>query len=205
MNERVYDSVKRVADVFGAIAISLLVLPGLLVVATLIRVSDGNPILYKQIRPGKNGEPFTLYKFRTMRLPPTMAASGTERPQVTRIGLFLRASSLDELPQLWNIVRGEMSFIGPRPLLLEYLPHYTDDQFRRHEVRPGLTGLAQVSGRNALSWEEKFELDVQYIERRSFSLDTLILLKSIGVVISRHGVNAEGNTWVEPFGPTSNR
>jgi lipopolysaccharide/colanic/teichoic acid biosynthesis glycosyltransferase len=201
LRKPVFDSLKRCLDLLAALVALVLLAPLLVMVALVILVTVGRPIVFAQERPGCGGEPFTLYKFRTMFDAETSTDAESEKARVTSVGRLLRALSLDELPQLWNIVRGDMSFVGPRPLLMQYLPLYNARQYRRHEVRPGLSGLAQVSGRNRLSWEEKFELDVTYVEKRSFSLDALILLKSIGVVISRHGVNAKGNAWVEPFGP----
>jgi lipopolysaccharide/colanic/teichoic acid biosynthesis glycosyltransferase len=191
---------KRLGDFvvagFGLVFLS----PILAVLAVLVRVFLGSPVLFRQVRPGLNGECFELVKFRSMtqhRDSRGELLSDSER--LTGFGRFLRASSLDELPELWNVVRGEMSLVGPRPLLVEYLPLYSAAQTRRHEVRPGITGLAQVRGRNALNWERKFELDVWYVDNYSVRLDLAILLWTIKSVFSRSGVNAEGSATMPPF------
>lgn len=193
---------KRAFDVLAA-ALGLIVLsPILLLVAAGVRVSMGRPVLFRQSRPGLHGEPFTLLKFRTMREVKGLdgrPAGDAER--MTRAGRFLRSSSLDELPELWNVLRGEMSLVGPRPLLMEYLPLYSGEQHRRHEVRPGLTGWAQVNGRNALSWEEKFSMDVWYVDHRSFLLDLRILLRTLLRVLRREGISQEGHATAVPFRP----
>ncbi len=199
MSKFVFDLFKRWLDFVGALTALLLFAPLLVVVGFVVFVTLGRPVIFAQQRPGRGGKPFTLYKFRTMIDEATSSNLETEKARVTPVGRLLRTLSLDELPQLWNIVRGDMSFVGPGPLLMQYLPLYNERQFRRHEVRPGLSGLAQISGRNQLTWEEKFELDVTYVETRSFGLDALILLKSLGVVMSRRGINPEGTGWVEPF------
>lgn len=203
MSKFVFDLFKRWLDFVGALTALLLFAPLLVVVGFVVFVTLGRPVIFAQQRPGRGGKPFTLYKFRTMIDEATSSNLETEKARVTPVGRLLRTLSLDELPQLWNIVRGDMSFVGPRPLLMQYLPLYNKRQYRRHEVRPGLSGLAQISGRNQLSWEEKFELDVAYVENRSLGLDALILLKSLSVVMSRRGVNPEGTDWVEPFGLNS--
>lgn len=174
--------------------------PALLILAVAVRQTLGSPILFRQRRPGLGGQPFLLYKFRTMRA--ATGAGGLPLPdsqRLTAFGRFLRSTSLDELPELINIIRGEMAFIGPRPLLMEYLPLYTPEQMRRHEVLPGITGWAQVNGRNAISWEEKFALDVWYVDNRSFWLDCRIIMLTIIKVIRRDGVNAPGQATIQPF------
>jgi len=191
---------KRLLDfVVAFLTLLALALP-LLLVAWQIRRKLGSPVLFKQRRPGLHGRPFTMVKFRTMtdeRYP-----DGVLRPDVQRLtayGGFLRASSLDELPELWNVLCGDMSLVGPRPLLLAYLSRYTPQQARRHEVRPGITGWAQISGRNALSWEEKFRLDVWYVDHQSLWLDLRILLITIWKVIRREGISAAGEATMAPF------
>jgi lipopolysaccharide/colanic/teichoic acid biosynthesis glycosyltransferase len=160
----------------------------------------GKPVLFRQTRPGLHGVPFLMIKFRTMR--DAVDASGVPLPdaaRLTRLGRFLRSSSLDELPELWNVLKGEMSLVGPRPLLMEYLPLYSAEQARRHEVRPGVTGWAQVNGRNALSWEDKFALDLWYVENRSLWLDLKIVWMTIRKVIKRDGISAEGEATMPKF------
>src|SRR5690606_34238118 len=175
-------------------------LPVLLVVAWLIRRQMGSPVLFRQMRPGLGGKPFLMVKFRTMR--DARNAQGVELPdseRLTRLGQFLRATSLDELPELWNVLKGDMSLVGPRPLLMEYLPLYSLREFRRHEVRPGVTGWAQVNGRNSLSWQQKFEMDVWYVDNRSFWLDVRILWKTVVKVLLREGISAQGQATMEKF------
>jgi lipopolysaccharide/colanic/teichoic acid biosynthesis glycosyltransferase len=169
--------------------------------AIIVRLKLGSPVLFRQVRPGLGGAPFVMLKFRTM----TDARDGERKllqdaDRVTPFGKLLRASSLDELPELVNVLRGEMSLVGPRPLLMQYLPLYDDFQARRHEVRPGITGWAQVSGRNALSWEEKFALDVWYVENQSLWLDLKILWLTVLTVLRRDGISAEGEATMQPFG-----
>lgn len=191
---------KRAADlVAGAIALVGLV-PVLAAIYLVIRISMGSPVLYRQPRPGLGGRVFMLYKFRTMtdELDPEGNRQGDEQ-RLTRTGRFLRRTSLDELPELWNVIRGEMSLVGPRPLLVDYLPLYTPQQARRHEVRPGITGLAQVSGRNALEWEDRFELDVWYVDNWSIPLDIRILGRTIIKVLKREGISGAGTETMEPF------
>ena len=191
---------KRCFDIAVA-GLALLVLsPLLILVAIAIRGVLGSPVLFRQRRPGWRGRPFELIKFRTMRN--ATDANGRPLPdkqRLTRFGRVLRATSLDELPELWNIVRGDMSLVGPRPLLMEYLPLYSDFQSRRHEVRPGLTGLAQVSGRNALDWQTRFELDVEYVDTQTFWLDIKILCRTVAGVVTARGVNAPGQATVGKF------
>jgi lipopolysaccharide/colanic/teichoic acid biosynthesis glycosyltransferase len=189
---------KRAFDAMAALAALVLLSPVIAAVALLVRVALGRPVLFRQRRPGLGGHPFTLYKFRTM-LPAGDPASAREEDRITRVGALLRSTSLDELPELWNVLRGDMSLVGPRPLLMEYLPLYTPEQARRHEVRPGITGWAQVNGRNAISWEEKFRLDVWYVDHRSFALDLRILLRTIRKVFSREGVTEPGQATVTFF------
>jgi len=180
---------KRLFDLVGATLLLIVLSPVVSVVAVLVRLRLGRPIIYRQQRPGLGGRPFTIYKFRTML--ETTDANGRLLPSVERtppFGQRLRALSLDELPELWNVVKGDMSLVGPRPLMIAYLPRYTAEQARRHEVRPGITGLAQVSGRNAISWEEKFALDVHYVEHHDIRMDLGILVRTAGAVLSRTGI-----------------
>lgn len=190
---------KRALDALVA-ATSLVVgaIP-LAAIAVAIRVSMGPPVLFRQVRPGLDAQPFTLIKFRTMRDGP-----GDDAERITRLGRFLRSTSLDELPELWNVLRGEMSLVGPRPLLMEYLDKYTERQALRHSVRPGITGLAQVSGRNELSWDEQLELDVEYVENWSLLLDLRILARTLAAVVRRTGISEPGQATRRPFyGSTS--
>jgi lipopolysaccharide/colanic/teichoic acid biosynthesis glycosyltransferase len=183
---------KRGMDVLGASLLLLVLAPVALVVALAVLLALGRPVLFSQVRPGLQGRPFTLWKFRSMLPAPPDVSSDDDDLRMTRFGRVLRATSLDEIPELWNVLRGDMSLVGPRPLLVEYLDRYSARQARRHEVRPGLTGLVQVSGRNALSWEDKLELDVEYVEKRSFLLDLTILLRTPLAVVRARGVAAEG-------------
>jgi lipopolysaccharide/colanic/teichoic acid biosynthesis glycosyltransferase len=191
---------KRVFDfVVALLALLLLALP-LLALAWLIRRKLGSPVLFRQVRPGLQGRPFTMVKFRTMtdeRGPDGALLPDAQR--LTPFGRFLRASSLDELPELWNVLKGEMSLVGPRPLLMEYLPLYTPEQARRHEVRPGITGWAQVNGRNAISWADKFALDVWYVDHRSLWLDVQILWRTVRKVLVRDGISAAGEATMTKF------
>lgn len=191
---------KRLFDLFVAATALLLLAPLLLVLAWLVRRRIGTPVLFRQLRPGLHGRPFELLKLRSMR--EALDERGRPLPDAERLtpfGRLLRASSLDELPELWNVLRGDMSLVGPRPLLMEYLPLYSPEQARRHAVRPGITGWAQVNGRNALSWEEKFRLDVWYVDHRSFRLDLRILLLTLRRVLAREGINAEGEATMARF------
>lgn len=191
---------KRPMDFILSLLAIIVLSPILLIVAILVRVKLGSPILFKQKRPGLNEEIFTMYKFRTMT--DQRDANGNLLPdevRLTKFGMFLRSTSLDELPELFNILKGEMSIIGPRPLLISYLPLYSNYQKKRHEVRPGLSGLAQVNGRNAISWEEKFNLDIEYVKNVTFIGDCKIILKTIGKVFNREGVNSETAATMEPF------
>jgi lipopolysaccharide/colanic/teichoic acid biosynthesis glycosyltransferase len=192
--------VKRVFDFVAALlALLLLALP-LLALAWLIRRKLGSPVLFRQVRPGQHGKPFNMVKFRTMT--DERGPDGAWLPDALRLtpfGRFLRASSLDELPELWNVLKGEMSLVGPRPLLMEYLPLYTPEQARRHEVRPGITGWAQVNGRNAISWADKFALDVWYVDHRSLWLDVRILWLTVRKVLVRDGISAAGEATMPRF------
>ena len=191
---------KRLLDFFVALSAVILLAPVFAVVAWLIRCKLGSPVLFRQIRPGLRGRPFAMVKFRTMR--DAVDAHGNPLPdfeRMTSFGGFLRSSSLDELPELWNVLKGEMSLVGPRPLLMEYLPLYSSVQARRHEVRPGVTGWAQVNGRNALSWDEKFQLDVWYVDNQSFWLDLKILSLTVKKVLAREGVSAPGDATMPKY------
>lgn len=190
---------KRLMDLALAGPALVLSLPVQAATALAIRVTMGSPVLFRQQRPGLHGEPFEMLKFRTMHLPDPARGLVTDAQRMTRTGAFLRSTSLDELPTLWNIVRGDMSVVGPRPLLMQYLDRYTPNQARRHEVRPGLTGLAQVSGRNALTWEEKFERDVEYVDRHSLVGDLRIIAKTVVQVVRREGISAEGEATMPEF------
>jgi lipopolysaccharide/colanic/teichoic acid biosynthesis glycosyltransferase len=192
--------IKRSVDIIGAAAGLIFLAPIIVVVMGVIWVDMGRPVFFRQTRPGRYGRPFNLVKLRSMR----ESSDHEGRPlsdadRLTRVGACLRALSLDELPGLWNVLRGEMSLVGPRPLLMEYLELYTPRQARRHEVRPGITGWAQINGRNALSWEERLELDVWYVENQSFLLDIKILFRTVFKVLSRDGVTAPGEATVTRF------
>lgn len=192
--------VKRVLDFIMAIITLCILSPFMLLIAGLIKIKLGSPVIFKQERPGKGGVIFCLYKFRTMT--EAKDENGLLLPdekRLTKLGKFLRSTSVDELPELWNIVKGEMSFIGPRPLLVQYLPLYNDFQMKRHNVLPGLTGLAQINGRNGISWEEKFKWDVAYVEKQSFLLDVQIALKTILTVLTRDGISSETSETMEDF------
>lgn len=194
------DPVKRLLDIIIAAAALVLLSPVLLLLARQIRRKLGTPVLFRQVRPGRGGIPFVMYKFRTMR--DAADENGRPLPDAERLTLFgrkLRAASLDELPELWNVLKGDMSLVGPRPLLMEYLPLYNAEQRRRHLVRPGITGWAQVNGRNAISWPEKFRLDVWYVENRSLLLDIKILFLTVKKVLDRSGINSEGETTAAKF------
>jgi lipopolysaccharide/colanic/teichoic acid biosynthesis glycosyltransferase len=192
---------KRAVDLAGAVLALLATAPLALAVALLVRLLLGSPVLYRQRRPGLGGRPFELWKFRTMR-DATDAAGGLlpDAARLTRFGRWLRRTSLDELPELVNVLRGEMSLVGPRPLLIEYLPRYDAVQARRHEVRPGITGWAQVHGRNAVGWEERFRLDVWYVDHLSLRLDLAILLRTAGQVLRGRGISAAGHATMPRFG-----
>ena len=191
---------KRALDVVVASVLLFVLSPVLAVVSVLVRVKLGSPVLFRQQRPGRDAVPFELLKFRTMS--DERDSSGDLLPDAARLGSFgrfLRASSLDELPELWNVMTGDMSLVGPRPLLMEYLSRYSLEQARRHELRPGLTGWAQVNGRNAVSWTDRFAMDIWYVDHASFALDLRILGKTIAAVFRREGIAAEGEATMPPF------
>jgi sugar transferase EpsL len=191
---------KRVTDLFTALLILVLLSPVILVVGIVVRMKMGSPIFFKQQRPGLYGKPFYLYKFRTML--GGKDESGqllSDELRLTSFGKMLRKFSLDEIPQFINVVKGEMSIVGPRPLLMEYLPLYTKEQLLRHNVKPGITGWAQVNGRNAITWEEKFALDIWYVENQSFLLDIKILALTFRKVLKKEGINHEGHVSMEKF------
>lgn len=191
---------KRLFDLVAAVAGLVLLSPVMAIVAILVRRKLGSPVLFRQVRPGIHGKPFEMVKFRTMR--DAVDSQGNLLPdaqRMTRFGSFLRSSSLDELPELWNVVKGDMSLVGPRPLLMEYMSLYDAEQRRRHDVRPGVTGWAQINGRNALSWEEKFKLDVWYVDNRTFGLDLKILFLTVKKVIVKDGISAQGEVTMSKF------
>jgi len=191
---------KRAMDLALTVPALIVLSPVFALVALAVRASLGSPVIFKQRRPGMHERPFTLYKFRTMR--DARDAQGALLPdarRLTRLGAFLRATSLDELPELANVLRGDMSLVGPRPLLMEYLPLYSPEQRRRHDVRPGVTGLAQVNGRNALTWREKFALDIEYVDHVSVGLDLRIMLLTIGSVVRSEGISHSGHVTMQPF------
>ena len=185
---------KRAVDVVGAAAGLVLMAVPMAVIAVAVRTTMGAPVLFRQRRPGRGGELFELIKFRTMT-----DGDGDDADRLTRLGRWLRSTSLDELPELWNVLRGDMSLVGPRPLLVEYLELYSPEQARRHEVRPGLTGLAQVAGRNLVDWEERFALDVRYVDEQSLGLDLRILGRTVLAVLRREGISGEGAATMAPF------
>jgi len=192
--------VKRVFDLVITFIGLLLIVPVIILVAALVRLKLGSAIFFKQARPGLNGDVFNMYKFRTMTN--ECDKNGvllSDKDRLTKFGKFLRSTSLDELPGLWCVLKGDMSLVGPRPLLVEYLPLYSDRQSRRHEVRPGITGWAQVNGRNAISWDEKFELDVWYVDNQSIWLDVKILWLTVKKVIARDGITAQGDVTMPIF------
>jgi lipopolysaccharide/colanic/teichoic acid biosynthesis glycosyltransferase len=191
---------KRVIDIVGASAALLLLSPVIVAIAFAIWLTIGPPVFFSQVRPGLRAQPFRMVKFRTMR----NAFDGDGKPlpdgeRMTRLGAWLRATSLDELPEFWNVFKGEMSLVGPRPLLMEYLPLYTPRQARRHDVRPGITGWAQVNGRNSISWKEKLALDIWYVDHQSFWLDARILFLTLKSVLTRTGINADGEATMPRF------
>jgi lipopolysaccharide/colanic/teichoic acid biosynthesis glycosyltransferase len=191
---------KRLVDILLSCIGIILFSPGIIIVAWQIRRKLGPPVLFRQVRPGLQGQSFEIVKFRTMK--DAIDPNGhplPDRARLTSFGSFLRATSLDELPELWNVLKGDMSLVGPRPLLMEYLPLYTSEQRRRHEVKPGITGWAQVNGRNALSWEEKFKLDVWYVDNWSLTLDLKILVMTLKKVLLRDGISAEGEATMPRF------
>lgn len=191
---------KRLFDLIMSIFLIIVLSPVIILAGFSVLVLTGCPVLFRQVRPGYKGRPFTIYKFRTM-IDDTGKTEGqlTDEERLTGVGRFLRKFSLDELPQLFNVLKGDLSFVGPRPLLMEYIPLYTPEQARRHDVRPGITGLAQVKGRNAITWEERFDLDIWYVDHWNFLLDMKILAETVSTVISREGINAEGCATMPKF------
>lgn len=192
--------VKHCLDFLLSLAALIILSPVLLLVAILVRCKLGSPILFKQKRPGLHEKIFCMYKFRTMT--DAKDADGNLLPdevRLTKFGKLLRSTSLDELPELFNILKGDMAIVGPRPLLVQYLPRYNERQHHRHDVRPGFTGLAQVNGRNSISWQEKFEWDVKYVEQVSFLMDMKIIAKTVGVVLKRDGISSETSATMEEF------
>jgi lipopolysaccharide/colanic/teichoic acid biosynthesis glycosyltransferase len=192
VDKRAYDVFKRLVDVLGGFVLLVLTAPLQIILALLVRTKLGSPVFFRQKRPGKDEKIFELAKFRTMVEPDPAHGLVTDADRLTPFGAWLRATSLDELPTLWNVLRGDMSLVGPRPLLVEYLDRYSPDQRRRHEVRPGITGLAQVKGRNRLDWTEKFALDLEYVTDRSLRLDLAIVVATFSSVIRRDGIAADG-------------
>ena len=191
---------KRLVDILVSFFGIILLTPIFLLVAFLIRKNLGSPVIFSQIRPGIGGKPFKMYKFRSMKN--AIDTSGNPLPDAERLTPFgqkLRSTSLDELPELWNVLKGDMSLVGPRPLLMEYLPLYDKEQYRRHEMRPGITGWAQINGRNAISWEDKFKLDVWYVDNQSLKLDFKILLLTIKKVFIKEGISSSGEVTTSKF------
>ncbi|WP_235040392.1 sugar transferase [Vreelandella profundi] len=192
--------IKRFFDIIASLIALILLSPVIVIIAWKISRKMSTPVLFRQLRPGLNGVPFQMVKFRTMK--DVVDSSGNTLPdseRLTSFGYFLRSSSLDEIPELWNVLKGDMSLVGPRPLLIEYLPLYSPEQYRRHQVRPGVTGWAQINGRNAISWEDKFKLDVWYIDNRSLWLDVKILFLTVKKVLDRDGISAEGEATMTKF------
>lgn len=192
--------IKRILDITIALTALILLSPVYLIVAHKVKKNLGSPVLFRQVRPGLHGKPFEMIKFRTMK--DALDTDGNPLPdseRLTPFGKMLRATSLDEMPELWNVIKGDMSIVGPRPLLMEYLPLYNAEQAKRHNVRPGITGYAQVNGRNAISWEKKFELDTWYVENQSLWLDFKIMLKTIKKVIAKDDISAEGEATMTKF------
>lgn len=191
---------KRTFDIFAAFFGLMILSPIMVFLAWKIRKKLGSPVLFRQVRPGLNGAPFEMVKFRTMR--DAEDDEGRQLPdseRMTSFGSFLRSSSLDELPELWNVLKGDMSLVGPRPLLMEYLPLYTPEQYRRHDVRPGITGWAQINGRNSLSWEDKFKFDTWYVDNRTISLDVKIIFLTLKKVVVKEGIAADGEATMSKF------
>ena len=191
---------KRILDIIAVVAAAPLWLPAVAVAALAVAIADGRPVFFRQQRAGRGGRPFLLLKFRTMRDGP-----GSDMERTTRLGRFLRRTSIDELPQLLHVLSGKMSLVGPRPLPVKYLPRYTPEEARRHEVRPGLTGWAQVNGRNAITWERKLELDVWYVDNRTVALDLKILWMTVQLALSGKGVNASADDTMGEFRPEASR
>ncbi|WP_317622543.1 MULTISPECIES: sugar transferase [unclassified Ketobacter] len=196
---------KRILDISVAFVALLLFSPAMLLLSIAIWSSMGRPVLFYQERPGLNSQPFRMMKFKTMR--DSIDDDGNQLPdsmRITKLGAFLRSTSLDELPELWNVLKGDMSLVGPRPLLKEYLPLYSQRQLKRHQVRPGITGWAQINGRNSISWKEKFEFDIWYVENQSLWLDLRILILTFIKVVKREGISAEGEASMPKFKGSSN-
>ena len=192
--------IKRVFDVLFSLIAVIILSPVLIVVSIVLAISDGFPVFFTQTRPGKNGNPFDLHKFRTMKVVRNQNDElSADSDRITKFGNFLRKTSLDELPELFNVLKGEMSIVGPRPLLMQYLGRYSDQQSRRHEVLPGITGWAQINGRNAISWEEKFRLDVWYVDHWTLRLDFKIILQTIWKVIKGEGISQPGRATMDEF------
>lgn len=200
-----YDPFKRVLDFVFAGLLLVVTAPLQVVIAILVQRKLGSPVLFRQVRPGRNEQTFELLKFRTMLDVDETRGLVTDEQRLTDFGARLRSTSLDELPSLWNVVRGDMSLVGPRPLLVQYLPLYSAEQRRRHEVRPGVTGLAQVSGRNAISWESKFAHDVEYVAKRSLALDIRILALTLVKMVKREGISADGAVTMPEFTGSGDR
>jgi lipopolysaccharide/colanic/teichoic acid biosynthesis glycosyltransferase len=199
MTRQRYDLIKRLIDLQVAAVALVLTAPVQVAIALLVRRRLGPPVLFRQQRPGRDGVPFTLLKFRSMRDVDPAKGLITDADRITAFGTRLRASSLDELPSLWNVLRGDMSLVGPRPLLMQYLSRYTPEQARRHEVRPGITGLAQVTGRNLLTWEDKFRADVYYVDHRSLGLDMRIMGATVRAILRPEGIAADGEVTMPEF------
>ena len=192
--------IKRLLDIVIASIALILLSPVYFIVARKVKNNLGSPVLFRQVRPGLHGKPFEMIKFRTMK--DAVDANGNPLPdseRLTPFGKMLRATSLDEMPELWNVIKGDMSIVGPRPLLVEYLPLYNEEQAKRHDVRPGITGYAQVNGRNAISWEKKFELDTWYVENQSLWLDFKIMLKTVKKVLAKDDISAECEVTMSKF------
>lgn len=197
---------KRLFDIIIATTALIILSPLYIIVAYKVKKNLGSPVLFRQVRPGLHGKPFEMIKFRTMK--DAVDAQGNPLPdseRLTPFGKMLRATSLDEMPELWNVIKGDMSIVGPRPLLMEYLPLYNEQQAKRHNVRPGMTGHAQVNGRNAISWEQKFDLDTWYVEHQSLWLDFKIMLKTVQKVITKDDINAEGEATMSKFKGSNNK
>lgn len=192
--------IKRMLDFILSLIALIVLSPLMIIIGILVRIKLGKPVIFKQKRPGKNEKIFTLYKFRTMTDEKDEQGNLlADEKRLTKFGMFLRSTSLDELPELWNILKGEMAIVGPRPLLVEYLPLYNEEQKHRHDIKPGLTGLAQISGRNAIQWEEKFKEDIEYVNNITFIQDTKIILKTFIKVFKKDGINQEGNATMKKF------
>lgn len=191
---------KRVFDLVVTGFLVVVLSPVFVALALLVWLLLGRPIIFKQQRPGLHGEPFTIHKFRSMRdVADRNGEPVSDEHRLTRFGRIIRAASLDELPELWNVIRGDMSLVGPRPLMMRYLPRYSPEQARRHDVKPGVTGLAQIGGRNALSWDEKFALDLEYVDNHTLWLDVSILFRTLGKVFSREGISHRDHTTMPDF------